>query len=156
MGVRSHNMLNWLNCTVKLGEKKRFDKEQIGVKVRIFWEKTIFVEFLTSTLLLAQNTTLLSKVRPRFFQILWPSQKTQTLRNHCQWPIANLLHKDKEHLALRSNIRVTKKLLITEFDCSCKLMASFRTYLASFLKAFGQLSNLACKKCQFTKLLKLP
>ena len=39
MGVRSHNMLNWLNCTVKLGEKKQFDKEQIGVKVRIFWGK---------------------------------------------------------------------------------------------------------------------
>ena len=34
---------------------------------------------MTSTLLRAQNTTLLSKVRRRFFQILWPSQKTQTL-----------------------------------------------------------------------------
>ena len=40
----------------------------------------IFVDFLTSTLLRAQNTTLLSKVRRRFFfQILWPSQKIQTL-----------------------------------------------------------------------------
>ena len=31
-------------------------------------------------LLRAQNTTLLSKVQQRFFQILWPSQKTQTLK----------------------------------------------------------------------------
>ena len=30
----------------------------------------------------------------------------------------NLLHKDKEHLALRNNFRVTKKFLITKFDCS--------------------------------------
>ena len=42
--------------------------------------KKIFGDFLTSTLLRAQNTTLLSKVRRRFFQILWPSQKTQTLK----------------------------------------------------------------------------
>ena len=45
--------------------------------LHLFWK--IFVNFLTSTLLRAQNTTLLSKVRQRFFQILWPSQKTQTL-----------------------------------------------------------------------------
>ena len=43
----------------------------------LFWK--IFVDFLTSTLLRAQNTTLLSKAWRRFFQILWPSQKTQTL-----------------------------------------------------------------------------
>ena len=39
------------------------------------------------------------------------------LRNHFPWPNANLLHKDKEHLALRNNFRVTKKFLITKFDC---------------------------------------
>ena len=33
-------------------------------------------------------------------------------------PFVNLLHKDKEHLALRNNFRVTKKFLITKFDCS--------------------------------------
>ena len=33
---------------------------------------------------------------------------------HIQWPIANLHHKDKEHLALRNNFRVTKKFLITK------------------------------------------
>ena len=43
----------------------------------------MFVDFLTSTLLRAQNTTLLSKVQWRFFQILWPFQKTQTL-NICR------------------------------------------------------------------------
>ena len=37
------------------------------------------VDFLTSSLLRAQNMTLLSKVRRRFCQILWPSQKNQTL-----------------------------------------------------------------------------
>ena len=40
------------------------------------------------------------------------------LRNHFLWPIVNLLHKDKEYLALRVNSRVTKKSLITKFDCS--------------------------------------
>ena len=43
----------------------------------LFWK--IFVDFLTSTLLRAQNTTLLSKVRRNFFRIFWTSQKTQTL-----------------------------------------------------------------------------
>ena len=38
------------------------------------------------------------------------------LRNHFPWPIVNLLHKDKEHLALRNNFRVTKKFLITKID----------------------------------------
>ena len=38
------------------------------------------------------------------------------IRNHFPWPIANLLHKDKEHLALRNNFRLTKKFLITKFD----------------------------------------
>ena len=32
-------------------------------------------------------------------------------------PICHLLHKDKEHLALRNNFSVTKKFLITKFDC---------------------------------------
>ena len=41
-------------------------------------------------------------------------------RNHFPWPIVNLLHKDKEHLALRNNFRVTKKFLITKFDCIFK------------------------------------
>ena len=40
------------------------------------------------------------------------------LRNHFPWPNANLLHKDKEYLALRNNFRVTKRLLITKFDCT--------------------------------------
>ena len=43
------------------------------------------------------------------------------LRNYFQWQIVNLLHKDKEHLALRNNSRVTKKFLITKLDCSSNL-----------------------------------
>jgi hypothetical protein len=33
-------------------------------------------------------------------------------------PNASLLHKDKEHLALRNNFRVTEKFLIAKFDCT--------------------------------------
>ena len=33
------------------------------------------------------------------------------LRNHFQLQIVNLLHEDKEHLALRNNFRVTKKFI---------------------------------------------
>ena len=39
------------------------------------------------------------------------------LRNHFPWPICHLLHKDKEHLALRNNFRTTRKFLIAKFDC---------------------------------------
>ena len=55
-----------MRYTVKLGDKERFDKEQIGVKDQF----------------------------------------------------DNLLHKDKEHLTLRNNFRVTKKFLIAKFDCT--------------------------------------
>ena len=54
--------------TVKLGDKERFDKDQIGVKE--------------------------------------------------PFPMTDFLHKDKEHLALRKNFRVTKKFLITKFECN--------------------------------------
>jgi hypothetical protein len=57
--------------TVKLGDKERFDKEQIGVKE--------------------------------------PFPANQ---------FSNLLHKDKENLALRNNFRVAKKFLTTKFDCN--------------------------------------
>ena len=71
------NELNFLSArqqfisgdTVKLGDKKCFDKEQIGVK--------------------------------------GPFSVT-----NCQ----SILHKGKEHLALRNNLRVTKKFLINKFD----------------------------------------
>ena len=65
--------------TVKLGDKERFDKEQIGVKE--------------------------------------------------PFPMTNLLHKDKEHLALRNSFRVTKKFLSTKFDFSTTSLsiASFTT-----------------------------
>ena len=43
------------------------------------------------------------------------------LRNHFSWPSVNLLHEDKEHLALRNNFGVTKKFLITKFDCAVKI-----------------------------------
>ena len=42
------------------------------------------------------------------------------LRNHFRDQFANLLHKEKEHLALRNNFRVTKKFLIAKFDRNSK------------------------------------
>ena len=38
------------------------------------------------------------------------------LRNHFPWPTVNLLHKNKEHLALRNNFRVTIKFFFAKFD----------------------------------------
>ena len=40
------------------------------------------------------------------------------LRNHFPRPIVNLFHKDMKHLALRNNLRVAKKFLITKVDCT--------------------------------------
>ena len=91
------------------------------------------------------------------------------LRNHFPWPNANLLQKDKEHLALRSIFRMTKKslspsltvhtmkqkkkignssfsfLLHSEFDIICSPICwSFRSVYShkSFLPCF-------CLRCIF-------
>ena len=37
------------------------------------------------------------------------------------FPVTNLLHKDKELLALRNNFRAAKKFLIAKFDFTVKL-----------------------------------
>ena len=61
----------WKVVNVKLVDKERFDKEQIGVKEPI--------------------------------------------------PMTNFpIYLDKEHLSLRNNFRVTRKFLITMFDCNKK------------------------------------
>ena len=39
------------------------------------------------------------------------------------FPMTNLLHKDKERLALRNNFRLTKKFLIPKFDCTSVILA---------------------------------
>ena len=50
------------------------------------------------------------------------SARFHKLVNYSQtWPIVNLLPKDKEHLTLRNNFRVTKKFLITKIDCNTKV-----------------------------------
>ena len=36
--------------------------------------------------------------------------------------LGNLLHKDKEQLALRNNFRVTKKFLLGKFDCTTSIL----------------------------------
>ena len=43
-------------------------------------------------------------------------QSKVVIRNKCD-QFDSLLHKDKEHLALRNNFRVTKKFFIAKFDC---------------------------------------
>ena len=68
-GLGIHSDKIWADSTVKLGDKERFDKVQIGVKE--------------------------------------PFPVTK-----CQFT-----HNDKELSALRNNFRVTKKFLITKFDC---------------------------------------
>ena len=46
---------------------------------------------MTSTLLRAPNMTLLSKVRQRFFQILWLFQKTQTLKKEAFYLLTQVI-----------------------------------------------------------------
>ena len=48
---------------------------------------------------------------------------------------ANLLHKDKEHLPLRNNFKVTKKFLITKFDCT--LYGKKNKIFVRFLEELG-------------------
>ena len=69
----SIDVIRWyyvIDHTVKLGDKERFDKEQIDVKEPFTVTSCLFI------------------------------------------------HKDKKHLALSNNFRVTKKFLITKFDCT--------------------------------------
>ena len=63
------------------------------------------------------------------------------LRNHFRWPIVNLLHKDKEHLVLRNNFRVTKKFFITKFDCTKIFCASPKIYL----RIVAAVANILCQ-----------
>ena len=59
------------------------------------------------------------------------------LRNHFPWPIVNLLHKEKEHLALRNNFKVTKKFIIPKY-LQTKQANQFR---CRFLKKFIFITN---------------
>ena len=43
---------------------------------------------------------------------------------------------DKEHLALRNNFRVTKKFLITKFDCIIVLIIALLSRIGFFLLEF--------------------
>ena len=51
------------------------------------------------------------------------------IKENFLWLICHLLHKDEELLALRNNIRATKKFLIAKFDCTTK-MTSKMLYVA--------------------------
>ena len=66
------------------------------------------------------------------------------LRNHFPWPICHLLHKDKEHLALRNNFRATKKFLIAKFDC---------TYIKAWVWIFANLEYFLTKGIDVSNLV---
>ena len=58
------------------------------------------------------------------------------LRNHFPRPIANLLHKDKEILAFTNNFRVTKKFLITKYDCTLAFCGLWHFFLPGYSTNF--------------------
>ena len=58
------------------------------------------------------------------------------LRNHFPWSIANLLHKDKEILAFTNNFRVTKKFLITKYDCTLAFCGLWHFFLPGYSTNF--------------------
>ena len=70
------------------------------------------------------------------------------LRNHLLLQIAYLLHKNKEHLALRNNFRVTKKFLITKFDRI--LTTSSVEHLGEIDKEIRVHCPFPSKSCQFS------
>ena len=70
------------------------------------------------------------------------------LRNHFPWPIWYLLHKNKEHLALRNNFRVTKKFLITKFDCT--LLFYFDFYILVLCGFLNPSNNLISNQCRIS------
>ena len=81
------------------------------------------------------------------------------LRNHFPLPIDNLLHKYKEHLALRNNFRVTKKFLTTNFDCTQDLSIGKTKYyktkkpktkMLSFYKQQSYFSQIVSKVAKIT------
>ena len=63
------------------------------------------------------------------------------LRNHFQLPIANLLHKGKEHLALRNNNRVTKKFHITSPSPSSTALCMRMLFSGTYTKYSRNLSQ---------------
>ena len=71
------------------------------------------MRFLTSSKLYIPNTVKLG-VKERF------DKEQIGVKEPLPVKIVNLLQKDKEHLALRNNFRVSKKFLTTKFDCNMK------------------------------------
>ena len=108
----------------------------------LFWK--IFVDFLTSTLLRAQNTTLLSKVRRRFFQILWPSQKTQTLNAYMVW--CPTWSKNLGRYLVIGCIKICR-VADTEMTCDMQVFSCTlsKVKVAKFKKVFSFLSHLQKK-----------
>ena len=84
--------------------------------IYIFWEGHKILRNFHRSFVLCSNGQIYGGDFAKFSGLLriciW------TLRNHFPWLICHLLYKDEEHLALRNNFRVTKKFLITKFDCT--------------------------------------
>ena len=63
-------------------------------------------------------------------------QSNLVIRNHFPWTIANLLHKNKENLALRNNFRLTKNIYANLcFDLMLVIIVLKKENL-SFLQGF--------------------
>ena len=75
------------------------------------------------------------------------------LRNHFPWPICHLLHKDKEHLALRNNFRATRKFLIAKFDCTWTMKRRCRFWCFFEYQTCQNLLGNSISKIEFLKYL---
>ena len=89
-------------------QSQKFEiKKKLSLSVRSLYTQYFVLYFFTSSYYMVQSNLVIKNVLVR---------NKLVLRNHIPRPIANL-HKDKEHLAIRKNFRVSKKFLITKFDC---------------------------------------
>ena len=125
----SHVIFFKLRMKELLAKLSKFTKWQLFLKFRHYEKATKFEKISHLFWQISCFYSVASKQVGYFFKFLWPSQKSWTLIKSSTvklgdkepfpiWPIVNLLHKDKEHLALRNNFRMTKKFLITKFDCT--------------------------------------
>ena len=74
----------------------------------------MIVEFQNSYIYLCIHIQVLYT----YVGLLWSKLVLRTISRD---QFANLLHKDKEHLELRNNFRMTKKFLIAKFDCTWQI-----------------------------------
>ena len=87
-------------------QSQKFEIKKNSLWVTVVCTHNTLYYFFTSSYYMVQSNLVIKNVLIR---------NKLVIRNHFPWPIFNLLHKYKEHLALGNNFRVTKKFLITKF-----------------------------------------